>query len=277
MLFQKTKIFLMLASLSIPLLGQEADADSSAQPAEDDDFGTEFIIDRPEEAVEEPDSLEADVPDVKDETLVLKGGDEIEKKYSKKISYLSLLFPGTGEYLIGKKKLGKSLMVSDGLLWIGLGTAFFLRALIKDDLRAYLYTYGDCDGKKSVAGRSAWDLTDSELELPLYADSSAFYEERIFKPSRDDLMKKIDFYWQWDSEETHQEYYDLWKKGNQAKVTGYYFLGVALIVRVVSFINTGRMIKKAGMSGFEKKKTAFFVKPGIFQMDTPGLVISYSF
>lgn len=196
------------------------------------------------------------------ETLVVKSGEELTKKNRSTLAFLSLLVPGWGEYKMGRHTLGKSLMLADGLMWAGFGAAFFMRALIKDDLRAYLYRYGDCDGTKSASNKTAWDLTDNELELPLYVDSSADYTERIYKPSRDaSSVPPIDFYWQWDSEAAHQHYYDLWRNANQARNVAYYFLGAAIITRAASFVTTRYFLKNDGIKSVSTSSLSLNVKP----------------
>jgi len=218
-----------------------------------------FTIERPENIEANVDNLP--VTEKEDVTLSLQSGQEIEASTNRWVPLYSLLVPGLAEYKMGKKSLGKSLMLADGVLWAGFGTAYLIRALTKNDLRAVLYTYGDCDGVKTPSHRTAWDLTDTELELPLYADSSAFYDERIYKPSRDPSMVKADFYWQWDSEAQHQRYYDLWKKMNSAKVASYYFLGGALINRIGSAVYARFLSKNSGVKHAEKSTLSFDAYP----------------
>lgn len=236
-----------------------------------------FIIEKP--GAETADSVEQALPDAgtteREEKLVLKSGEELERTVSVANAFYSLLMPGLGEYRIGRPKLGKSLMVADGLFWLGLGAALYYRSGIFHDLRAYLYSNAACDGNGSFSGRNAWDLTEAELELPLYADSSAFYEQRVYMPSRDELMQKIDFYWQWDSEKAHQEYYDMWGRANRAKVFGYYLIGAAVVTRVVSFINTGRLIRKMGMENIDQSARIELI-PRYYQ-EQPGLSITCRF
>jgi len=209
------------------------------------------------------------------ETLVIKSGEEIVEKHSSRTSFYSLLLPGLGEYKMGRKTLGKSLMLTDGLLWVGFGTAFFLRSLLRDDLRAYLFTFGDCNGKK-VSNRTAWNLTDRELELPLYVDSSAYYDERVYKPSRDSTMQKVDFYWQWDNEAAHQRYYDLWRSANQAKVTAYYFLGAAVVARAASFITARYFVRNENVKSISSKTLSLNVHPALIRGNT-GLALTLLF
>jgi hypothetical protein len=209
------------------------------------------------------------------ETLLVKSGEEQVQKHSRFTSFYSLLLPGLGEYKMGKKTLGKSLMLTDGLLWAGFGAALFLRSLIRDDLRAYLFTFGDCNGKK-VSGRTAWDLTDQELELPLYVDSSAYYDERVYKPSRDTSMLKINFYWQWDNEKAHQRYYDLWRSANQAKVTAYYFLGAVVVARAASFISARYFLKNEAVKSVSNKTLSLNIHPAVIRGHS-GLEMSVRF
>jgi hypothetical protein len=266
----------------------EAQEAVSQEPSQDDSLQTpaapaeeavtaeeEYVIDRPEDSAPEgPDT--ALIGPVR-ETIHMKSGNEIEKVFSTKIALYSLLLPGLGEYKMGKSKLGKTFMISDGLFWIGLASALYVRALMKDDLRAYLYAYGDCDGNKSVSGRSAWDLTDNELELPLYVDSSADYEERVYKLLRSEIAQEIDFYWQWDSEDHHQVYYNMWKSANRAKVAGYYFLGAAIVLRAASFVNTRQMIKKAGMGNVKQAASSVRIYPYAVPFRESGLRFAYRF
>ena len=233
---------------------------------------SEYEVDRPEnEESEEGPSVS---PGVAHETLVFKSGDEVKRTRNLNAAFLSVLVPGWGEYAAGSQKLGKSLMVLDGLFWIGLGSALFSRYLTQQDLKAYLYAYAGCDGRHGESRRTAWDLNEWELELPLYIDSSFIYDERIFKPSRDESMSKIDFYWQWESEEAHQEYYDLWKNASQAKVIGYYFLAGALVSRAVSFIHARYLLKK---SNIEETQTVSELFHPRFSFDRGGApVVSFS-
>ncbi len=210
------------------------------------------------------------------ETLVVKSGEELVQKHNSNSAFYSLLLPGWGEYKMGKKTLGKSLMLTDGVFWIGLGVTLYVKSLIMDDLRSYLYAFGDCNGKRSPSGRSAWDLDDKELELPLYVDSSADYEQRIYKPSRDTSMLKIDFYWQWDNEATHQRYYDLWRNANQTKVTAYYFLGAAVVTRVASFVTARYFLKNESVNTISGKSISLDIKPALIK-GNKGVLLSLRF
>lgn len=234
----------------------------------------QYSIEKPEDVGEENVPVGTEADNAQSERLLIKSGSEIEQQHKKTLSYLSLLLPGLGEYQIGQRKLGKSLMVADGLMWVGLGVAAIMQGFVKDELRAYLYTYGDCRGDKSSAGRSAWDLNDNELKLPMLVDSSAFYEQRIYKPSRDETMLKINFYWQWDSEAHHQTYYDLFKTMNTIKVAGYYFLGASVVMRVGSFIHARYVVRNAGLSGVQK--VSLNVYPGLAS-SVPTLNVRTSF
>ena len=201
-----------------------------------------FVIQKP--AFVEDSS--ADSESAEESRVRLKSGEELKRKVNIRAAFYSLAVPGLGEMVVGRPTLGKSLMVLDGLTWIALGTAFIYRSELMDDLRAYLYANAGCDGTHSFNGKTAHDLSESELELPLYADSSGYYERRVYLPSRDSYMQKADFFWRWNSETAHQRYYDMWGKANRVRVVGYYFLGAAVINRIISFINTGRMIRKMG-------------------------------
>lgn len=250
------------ALLLTGLLPAQDTAASVSTPSDSTEDTESYTIEKPAN-VETEDSLAADrfPAEAASETLTVRTGAEIATPHRARTALLSLLVPGLGEYRMGKKALGKSLMLADGLCWAGLGVSFVLRSLIKDDLRAYLFTYGDCRGDKSISGRSAWDLNDHELELPLYADSSAYYEERIFKPSRDPSMLKVDYYWQWDSEEHHQRYYDIWTNMNTAKVTGYYFLGSAVLFRAGSYVYARYLAKNVALHADKAEPIPIVLRP----------------
>jgi hypothetical protein len=130
-------------------------------------------------------------------------------------------------------------------------------------MRAYLYTYGRCDGVRSdVAGKNAWNLTEHELELALYNDSSSQYTIRAYMPSRSPDMVKADYYWSWVSEDAHQEYYDMWKERNTAKVVALYFVGAAVLNRVGSFIHA-RWVSKNSDTIEDNGKHALMWSPYI--------------
>ncbi|MFH0922082.1 MAG: hypothetical protein V1913_17185 [Fibrobacterota bacterium] len=266
----KALLFFMLLPAALACLAQGPAAVS-------DNEG--FTIERPEDEAEKKGlDSSAQVPlDNAREQLKIRSGEELKARHSPWLAFASLAVPGLAEYQLGQKKLGKTLMVTDGLLWLGLAASFVYRSARLDDLRAYLFTYGGCDGRSSESGRSAWALSEDEMEFALYADSSAFYEERVFKPSRDPLMQKIDFYWQWDSEETHQVYYDMWKGRNAAKVYGYYFLGTAVVLRAASFIHARYVAKNEKTAAPITGAIQWQVYPGLIVRNAPGALLSVRF
>jgi hypothetical protein len=183
----------------------------------------------------------------RDELLKVKSSDFLDVDHSRKMApYYSLILPGAGHYKLDRKKSAKSFMLAEGLLWAGFAFSMYHRSQMTDNLRAFLFTYGRCDGVRSdVAGKSAWNLSENELQLPLYNDSSSQYTMRIYKPSRSSDMIKADYYWSWSSEEAHQEYYDMWKERNTAKVAALYFAGAAILNRVGSFIHARWLAKNS--------------------------------
>ncbi len=199
--------------------------------------------------VEKPVLIEDDGSISSGESVNLKvySSNEIDELHNRNsLPYFSLLLPGLAHHKLNRKNSAKVYMFAEGALWVGFAYSLFYRSKVTDNLRAYLFTYGRCDGIRSdAANKTAWNLTEMELQLPLYNDSSAQYATRVYKPSRDKSMPAPDFYWSWTSEEAHQEYYDMWKTRNTAKIVALSFAGAAVLNRVGSFIHARWIAKNS--------------------------------
>ncbi|MCP4566039.1 MAG: hypothetical protein GY841_00505 [FCB group bacterium] len=189
----------------------------------------------------------------------------------KKAVLLSILLPGAGEYYAGSKFKGQVFMGVEAAIWSGFAALRMYGGWKKDDYKAY------------AAAQAGVDNSDKDEE---FYDWIGFYENRddfnqigrLYYPERDYMPDSPANFWQWDSESSRLRYKEMKDDSKTAYRNSTFMLGLAILNRVVSSIDTYRTVKSAGrrvQSITQFGEYRLKVSPRLFG-DNPSLKLSLS-
>ena len=165
-------------------------------------------------------------------------GASSDKISMKKAMLLSFLLPGAGEYYAGAKFKGQIFMGVEAAIWAGF-------------LSHRVYGGWKEDDYKSYAAAHAGVINEGKDEQ--YYDWLGFYNSReefnqfgrLFFPERAYLPDTDDYDWQWDSQAHRERYKEIKDDAKRAFRNANFFLGMALVNRIISGIDTYRTVKSA--------------------------------
>lgn len=149
----------------------------------------------------------------------------------------SSLIPGLGEYYVGNRKKARIFFATDAATWIGY---------------ASYRIYGHA--KESDYIRFAQTNANAQLENKSddFRDLVGFYTNtdeynslgRVFDQERPYLPDTPENHWQWSSPEDQATYRHLKNRSREAFRTADFFIGIAIVTRVVSVIDAVRDVKR---------------------------------
>ena len=189
----------------------------------------------------------------------------------KKAMLLSILLPGAGEYYAGGKFKGQVFMGVEAAIWSAFAGFRIYGGWKKDDYRSFAAAHAgvDNDGK-----------SDEFYDWVGFYDSRDEFNEigRLYYPERDYIIDTPAYYWQWDSETNQSRFKDIKDDSKTAFRNSTFMLGLALLNRVISGIDTYRTVKAAGqkvnsMSQFGEYKLK--ISPRL-SGDNPGIKLALS-
>ncbi len=164
-------------------------------------------------------------------------------KSKSKAVLLSVLVPGAGQYYLGEKARGEIFMGVELLTWVGFAVFQHSASWKKDAYIDYAVLHAgiDPDGKD-----------DEFYKNVSFYDSREQYNEsgRIIDPRGPYYDVNASTYWYWDETDNRNVFRDLRNdsKSDYRKTT--FLLGVAVLNRVLSGIDTFRIARKLqGRSG----------------------------
>ncbi|MBK7141684.1 MAG: hypothetical protein IPH75_06365 [bacterium] len=173
-------------------------------------------------------------PSTKDVESRAQSGD---KKSLFKAGLYSALIPGLGEYYVGNRKKARIFFAADAVTWIGFAS-----------YRIYGHE------KEQDYVRFAQTNANAQLENKSdeFRDLVGFYTNineyntfgRVFDTDRPYLVDSPENHWQWESEADRATYRHLKNRSREAYRTSDFFIGIALVTRVVSIIDAVRDVKR---------------------------------
>ncbi|MCP4632641.1 MAG: hypothetical protein GY855_06920 [candidate division Zixibacteria bacterium] len=157
------------------------------------------------------------------------------KKSGLKAGALSLILPGAGAYYLDRKSRAAVFFGTEAAIWSGY-FAFKVWGNWKED-----------EYKSYAAEHASANVKDKDVK---FFERMQFYESRdwfnIIEGLRfGEAYPYTDFYyWHWDNDQSWKKYRDIRNSSRQADRNADFMVGVALLNRVVSFVDALRLASK---------------------------------
>jgi hypothetical protein len=149
----------------------------------------------------------------------------------------SLVIPGSGEWVMGYKGLGKTFFGIDVVLWLGyLGTRHYTNILQKD-----LETYAALHAGVNTANKDGQYWIDVGTASSIYVFNEQKLRERDLEAT---YPEGIHYDWVWDSENSRVAYVEKrfdrldWKRYTN------WMIGALVLNRIISAVDVVRLIRK---------------------------------
>lgn len=172
-------------------------------------------------------------------------------KISAKNVLMSLILPGSGEWLAGHKGKAKFFLGVDMALWAGyFGVQEYIDVLKKDYM-----AYAAVHAGVNTSGKSDqfW------IDVGNADDLATFNHKRLLARDLDGTYPEKDFYnWVWDSRENRYRYNDMRFKRHDWKRRGSMIVGALILNRIVSAVDVIRLIRKNKKSDDTQYSQLFF-------------------
>ncbi|GAB4330821.1 MAG: hypothetical protein Kow0037_06930 [Calditrichia bacterium] len=174
-----------------------------------------------------------------------------EHNVSAKNVLMSLVLPGSGEWLAGHTGKAKFFLGVDATLWAGLfGIQKYLDVL-KNDYMAYAAVHAGVN----TSGKSDqyW------IDVGNADDLATFNQKRLLARDLDGIYPEKDFYnWVWDSRDNRYRYNDMRFKHHDWKRRSSLLVGALILNRIVSAVDVIRLIRKNKKSDNTQYSQLFF-------------------
>ncbi len=150
---------------------------------------------------------------------------------------MSLIIPGTGEWAMGHKGLGKVFIGADLLLWLGMFSSDQYVNTLQGDLEGFAAAHANVN----TAGKGDQFWIDIGTQESIFAFNRQKLLERDIGAT---YSEGGEFDWQWDSEANRRVYLERrfnkidWERTSNILVTG------LVLNRIVSAIDVIRLIRK---------------------------------
>lgn len=159
------------------------------------------------------------------------------KKSLAKAALYSALLPGLGEFYVGHKQKARLFFGAEAATWVGYGAYKIYGHSKEDDYVRFAQTNANAQ----------LDNKDDD-----FRDMVGFYTNineynsfgRVFDPDRPYLVDSPENHWQWQSSEDQATYRHLKNRSREAYRKADFFIGVAIIARLVSVIDVVRDVKR---------------------------------
>lgn len=166
---------------------------------------------------------------------------------------LSALLPGAGEYYIGQKRKATYFFVAEAINIIGYASFKIAAGWKKDDL----IRYGNAQAGASLEGKpdEFYDMVGFYLNNEHYNT-----EGRVGDPWRPYYPNNNEYHWQWQSEEAMATFKEIKNKRGQLTQRSKFMLGLAVVNRVISVIDTAistRRLKKSTTGEFADQNSGY--------------------
>jgi hypothetical protein len=159
------------------------------------------------------------------------------KKSLAKAAIYSALLPGLGELYVGHKQKARIFFGVEAVTWIGYASYRIYGHAKEEDYIRFAQTNANAqlDGKN-----------DEFRDMVGFYTSINEYNSfgRVFDPDRPYLVDSPENHWQWQTEEDQATYRHLKNRSREAYRKADFFVGIAIIARVVSVIDVVRDVKR---------------------------------
>ncbi len=196
--------------------------------------------------------------DVRLSSRVSHGGGGPDEKNPMLALLLSCIVPGWGEMYVGDTSRGGWFMASEVAIWAAYGTFRIQESLLEDDYREHAEIFAGAD-----AGADGGYLSDMGNYIRSEGDDSynqsiACDARSLFPYDRDAQRAYIaengyygDLSWDWGTEDSFYAYRELRHAASSADRNAFYMVGVAILNRAVSGIDSAWMARRynAGVHG----------------------------
>lgn len=159
---------------------------------------------------------------------------------------MSLVLPGSGEWAMGRKTLGKVFIGVDALFWIGYFSSKHYVNILQSDMEAYAALHAGVNS----AGKDGQYWIDVASYPSIYRFNEAKLRERDLAAT---YPEGAGYDWIWDSEENRVEYAEKrfdrldWKRRTDV------LIGALILNRLVSAVDVIRLIKKSNSANPERQ------------------------
>lgn len=159
---------------------------------------------------------------------------------------MSLVLPGSGEWAMGRKTLGKVFIGVDALFWIGYFSSKHYVNILQSDMEAYAALHAGVNS----AGKDGQYWIDVGSYPSIYQFNEAKLRQRDLAAT---YPEGAGYDWVWDSEENRVKYVEKrfqrldWKRRTDV------LIGALILNRLVSAIDVIRLIKKSNSAKPERQ------------------------
>jgi hypothetical protein len=162
----------------------------------------------------------------------------IGKRSIWKAGALSALLPGLGEYYAGHKQKARLFFAGEAVTWIGYASLRIYGSAKEDDYIRFAQTN---------ANAHLEDKSDEIRDMVgYYADINEYNSlGRAFDPERPYLADTPENHWQWQTTDDQAIYRHLKNRSREAYRRSDFFIGIAIVSRVISVVDAIRDVKRA--------------------------------
>ncbi len=159
------------------------------------------------------------------------------KKSIFRAALYSTLIPGLGEYYVGNRGKARIFFATDAVTWIGYASyRIYGHAKEEDYIR-----FAQTNANAQLENKSD-DFRDMVGFYSSINDYNTF--GRVFDTDRPYLVDSPENHWQWQSESDQGTYRHLKNRSREAYRTADFFIGIAIVTRIVSVIDAVRDVKR---------------------------------
>lgn len=159
------------------------------------------------------------------------------KKSLAKAALYSALLPGLGEFYVGHKQKARIFFGAEAATWIGYASyRIYGHAKEQDYIR-----FAETNANAQLEGKN-----DEFRDMVGFYTSINEYNSfgRVFDPDRPYLVDSPENHWQWQTPEDQATYRHLKNRSREAYRKSDFFIGIAVIARVISVIDVVRDVKR---------------------------------
>ena len=150
----------------------------------------------------------------------------------------SLVIPGWGEYSLNEKKRGKLFIITESLLWIGMGGSFLGSNLEKNTYESIAMKHGGISSGDKP--RQFW------IDIGFYDSREYFIAEHLRWRDFDavEAYEDPEWDWNWDSK-SNKEYFESKRiRSDRLLLMGKFFIGGIVLNHIISGIDALYLSRK---------------------------------
>lgn len=151
--------------------------------------------------------------------------------------FSSLILPGTGEWAMGYKTLGKVFLGIDALIWIGFFASDQYTANLQGDLQGFAAVHAGVNSANKDG--QYW------IDIGIQENLAAFNHQKLLERDLEATYPEGQGYeWQWDSEDSRANYLEQrFNKLDWERTSNVFVVGL-ILNRLVSAVDVIRLIRK---------------------------------